>query len=257
MAAPLPSPLERLQLPPALSGAAGSKKLGRGHRDWRPFAGPLSPASVRHALVILNALFAWLTEAGNLAGNPLALARRRRAPNRPRITRYLSHDLWDAVKETVAAMPVATERERLYPARCRWVLTVLYPGGLRAAEVTGTPMGTFWTRTSGVLHFSTHLLRQSLFSHRVELGAAFNGIVFFQSHLQTPLSTYSSLDQYARQYVESVSARSGQTADEKVRQMIVALMPSGECSLARIAGLLGVDVRTIRRRLGARRTTSF
>lgn len=89
-----------------------------------------------------------------------------------------------------------------------------------------------------------------IFSHRVEFGAAFNGIVFFQSHLQTPLSTYSSLDRYAQQYVESVSARSGQTAAEKVRQMIVALMPSGECSLARIAGLLGVDVRTIRRRLG-------
>jgi len=29
-------------------------------------------------MVILNALFAWLTEAGYLAGNPLALARRRR-----------------------------------------------------------------------------------------------------------------------------------------------------------------------------------
>ncbi|CAG9185499.1 hypothetical protein LMG23992_05560 [Cupriavidus laharis] len=40
-------------------------------------------------MVILNALFAWLTEAGYLAGNPLALARRRRAPTKPRITRYL------------------------------------------------------------------------------------------------------------------------------------------------------------------------
>lgn len=59
---------------------AGSKKLARNHPDWRPFAGPLSPASV---LVILNALFAWLTEAGYLAGNPLALARRRRAQRLP------------------------------------------------------------------------------------------------------------------------------------------------------------------------------
>ncbi|KWR79302.1 integrase [Cupriavidus sp. IDO] len=124
----------------------GSKKLARNHPDWRPFAGPLSPASVRHALVILNALFAWLTEAGYLAGNPLALARRRRAPSRPRITRYLSHELWATVKETVEAMPVGTERERLHAARCRWVLTVLYLGGLRAAEVTGTPMGAFFCR---------------------------------------------------------------------------------------------------------------
>ncbi|QUN32401.1 tyrosine-type recombinase/integrase (plasmid) [Cupriavidus sp. KK10] len=125
---------------------SGSKKLARSHPDWRPFAGPLSPASVRHALVILNALFAWLTEAGYLAGNPLALARRRRAPTRPRITRYLSHNLWDAVKATIEAMPVATERERLHAARCRWLLTVLYLGGLRAAEVTGTAMGAFFCR---------------------------------------------------------------------------------------------------------------
>ncbi|MBP0625160.1 tyrosine-type recombinase/integrase [Cupriavidus sp. LEh25] len=129
---------------------AGSKKLGRAHPDWRPFAGPLSPASVRHALVILNACFAWLTEAGYLAGNPLALARHRRAPTQPRITRYLSHELWDAVKDAVAAMPgttdTATARERLHAARCRWLLSVLYLGGLRAAEVTGTAMGAFFCR---------------------------------------------------------------------------------------------------------------
>lgn len=66
---------------------AGDKKLARGHPDWRPFAGPLSPGSVRQAMVILNALFAWLTEAGYLAGNPFALARRRRAPTKPHIPR--------------------------------------------------------------------------------------------------------------------------------------------------------------------------
>ncbi|WP_354687529.1 tyrosine-type recombinase/integrase [Cupriavidus necator] len=125
---------------------ASRKKLARGAPGWRPFAGPLSPASVRHALVILNALFAWLVDARYLAGNPLALARRRRAPTKPRITRYLSHELWQAVKDTVAAMPTETARERLHAARCRWLLTVLYLGGLRAAEVTGTAMGAFFCR---------------------------------------------------------------------------------------------------------------
>lgn len=125
---------------------AGSKKLSRSHPDWRPFAGPLSPGSVRQAMVILNALFAWLTEAGYLAGNPLALARRRRAPTKARITRYLSHDLWETVKDTVAAMPTEMARERLHAARCRWVLTVLYLGGLRASELTTTTMGAFFCR---------------------------------------------------------------------------------------------------------------
>jgi integrase len=133
---------------------ASRKKLARGAPDWRPFAGPLSPASTRHAMVILNTLFAWLVDAGYLAGNPLSLARRRRGPPKPRITRYLSHELWQAVKDTIEAMPgangthtdTATERERLHAARCRWLFTVLYLGGLRAAEVAETRMGAFFCR---------------------------------------------------------------------------------------------------------------
>lgn len=135
-----PLPAERW----VLSG--GGKKLARSHVDWRPFAGPLSDASVRHALVVVNACFAWLTEAGYLAGNPLSLARRRRAKSQPRITRYLDHDMWALVKETIEAMPVSTERERQHAARCRWVFTVLYLGGLRAGEMTGTSMGDFFVR---------------------------------------------------------------------------------------------------------------
>lgn len=125
---------------------ASRKKLARGAPDWRPFAGPLSPLSVRHAMVILNALFAWLVEAGYLAGNPLSLARRRRGQAKPRVTRYLSHEQWQAVKDAVAAMPADTERERLHAARCCWLLTVLYLGGLRAAEVAGTTMGAVFCR---------------------------------------------------------------------------------------------------------------
>ncbi|GAB2446533.1 hypothetical protein GCM10027081_54690 [Cupriavidus yeoncheonensis] len=125
---------------------AGNKKLARGHPDWRPFAGPLSPSSIRQAMVILNACFAWFTEAGYLGGNPLSLARRRRGPTQARITRYLSHALWDAVKDAIEAMPTDTDRERLHAARCRWLCTVLYLGGLRAAEVAGTTMGAFFCR---------------------------------------------------------------------------------------------------------------
>ncbi|GAB7549417.1 hypothetical protein CS8_091220 [Cupriavidus sp. 8B] len=97
-------------------------------------------------MVILNALFAWLTEARYLAGNPLALARHRRASTQARVTRYLSHDLWATVRDTVAAMPTEAARERLHAARWRWVLTVLYLGCLRASELTATTMGAFFCR---------------------------------------------------------------------------------------------------------------
>lgn len=136
-----PQPAERWVL-------AGKKKLARSHPDWRPFAGKLDASSVRQALVVLNACFSWLTEARYLAGNPLALARNRRRRNaaKLRIERYLSHDQWAEVMATVEAMPVTTERERLHAARCRWLCTVLYLGGLRTSEVLGATMGAFFSR---------------------------------------------------------------------------------------------------------------
>ncbi|WP_432260219.1 hypothetical protein [Cupriavidus sp. TMH.W2] len=43
-------------------------------------------------------------------------------------------------------MPTDTACERLHAARCRWVLTVLYLGGLRASELTASHMGAFICR---------------------------------------------------------------------------------------------------------------
>ncbi|AWG45850.1 MULTISPECIES: hypothetical protein [Massilia] len=54
------------------------RKHPRSDNRWRPFAGPLSTASQRQAGVILNSTFAWLVNAGYLAGNPLSLSRHRK-----------------------------------------------------------------------------------------------------------------------------------------------------------------------------------
>ena len=58
--------------PAATWVAGGGRKHARSDARWRPFYGPLSPASQRQATVILNALFSWLVQAGYLAGNPLS-----------------------------------------------------------------------------------------------------------------------------------------------------------------------------------------
>ncbi|MDD3352840.1 phage integrase family protein [Zoogloea sp.] len=47
----------------------GIKALRFGPR-WRPFVGPLSPASQRYTVTILRGFFAWLVEVRYLAGNP-------------------------------------------------------------------------------------------------------------------------------------------------------------------------------------------
>ena len=100
--------------------AGGGKKHPRDDARWRPFYGPLSPASQRQAMVILNVMFSWLVEAGYLAGNPLSLSRHRARKAKPRITRYLDPELWLEVKAYIDAMPKETNRERAHYFRVRW-----------------------------------------------------------------------------------------------------------------------------------------
>ncbi|WP_246174197.1 tyrosine-type recombinase/integrase [Paraburkholderia hayleyella] len=121
-------------------------KYPRGDARWRPFNGPLAVASQRQALIILNAMFAWLVHAGYLRGNPMALLRQRTQRSAPRITRYLSTSLWDEVKCFIAQLPEASERERAYAARSRWLATLFYLQGMRISEVANGQMGHFMRR---------------------------------------------------------------------------------------------------------------
>ncbi|WP_374193492.1 tyrosine-type recombinase/integrase [Trinickia mobilis] len=126
--------------------SANGGKYPRGDARWRPFNGPLSPASQRQALIILNAMFTWLVNAGYLRGNPMALLRQRAKRSAPRVTRYLSVSLWDEVKEFVQQLPQETEAQRAYYARCRWLTTLFYLQGMRISEVAGGQMGNFFRR---------------------------------------------------------------------------------------------------------------
>lgn len=113
---------------------------------WRPFAGPLSQSSQRQAGVILNSMFAWLVNAGYLAGNPLSLSRQRKLSRAPRVQRYLDDDLWQEVKATIDALPRDTPRERERYFRLRWLMTLCYLCGLRIAEIAENTMGNFFSR---------------------------------------------------------------------------------------------------------------
>ncbi|MGF6648547.1 tyrosine-type recombinase/integrase [Paraburkholderia sp. GAS82] len=132
--------------PPAIWVAGGGRKHPRSDARWRPFYGPLSPASQRQAMVILNVMFAWLVQAGYVAGNPLSLSRQRARKTPPRITRYLDPGLWQEVKVYIESMPRETTRERFHYCRVRWLFTLLYLGGLRITEVSDNTMGRFFSR---------------------------------------------------------------------------------------------------------------
>ena len=131
---------------PAQRWVMTGRKVARADPSWRPFAGPLSPSSQRQAFVILNTLFAWLVDAGYLAGNPLSLSRQRAHKAKPRVTRFLEDDLWQAVKASIDAMPRDTARAQEHYARVRWLISLLYLMGLRISEVVSNTMGGFFRR---------------------------------------------------------------------------------------------------------------
>jgi integrase/recombinase XerD len=124
--------------------ADGGRKYPRHDPRWRPFYGALAASSQRQAMIILNALFAWLVQAGYLAGNPLSLSRQRSRRAKPRITRYLDRELWNEVKLHIDSLPKDTPRERERYLRARWLFTLFYLGGLRISEVSGNTMGRFF-----------------------------------------------------------------------------------------------------------------
>jgi integrase/recombinase XerD len=138
-----------LGTPPAHWVMGSGRKLPRSHPDWRPFAGPLSPASQRQAMVVVNSMLSWLVQVGYLAGNPLALLSRsrRKSPTAARVERFLEEDLWAEVRVTVASMLRGSPREQASHARARWLLSLLYLCGLRVSEVVGNHMGDFFCRT--------------------------------------------------------------------------------------------------------------
>jgi site-specific recombinase XerD len=94
----------------------------------------------------MNTLFAWLINAGYLAGNPFSLSRRLARKAKPRVTRFLDDDLWQAVKTSIDAMPRNTAREQEHYARVRRLISLLYLMGLRISEVVTNPMGGLFRR---------------------------------------------------------------------------------------------------------------
>ena len=129
--------------------------------DWRPFRGPLSPASRRQSLVILQGLYAWLVEAGWVAHNPFRLMRdkRRRLDNRQtRIERYLEAPLW-AWLWAWLNRPVeegASARQCFEWQRRRLAFGVAYLLAPRIGEMSAARMGDFhrregrwWWRVTG------------------------------------------------------------------------------------------------------------
>ncbi|MDZ7852903.1 MAG: site-specific integrase [Halomonas sp.] len=125
----------------------------RSRRDprWRPFRGPLSPASRRQSLVILQGMFAWLVEAGWIGHNPFRLMRdkRRRLDNRQgSIERYLERPLWDWLWGWLnrPAKQDDSPRRRYELTRRRLLFGFAYLLAPRISEMSAARMNDFQRR---------------------------------------------------------------------------------------------------------------
>ncbi|GJG94211.1 AraC family transcriptional regulator [Cupriavidus pauculus] len=76
----------------------------------------------------------------------------------------------------------------------------------------------------------------------------FDGIVCVASDLEAPLPSYDPvMAQQVKRYLGTLLAQSDTSMTDKVRKLVHALLPSGMCSVDRVAQQLGVDRRTVHR----------
>jgi AraC-like DNA-binding protein len=78
----------------------------------------------------------------------------------------------------------------------------------------------------------------------------FDGIVCHASDLDTPLPSYDPvMAGQVKRYLGALLAQANTTMQDKVRKLVYVLLPTGRCSVDRVGQHLGVDRRTVHRRL--------
>ena len=99
-------------------------------------------------------------------------------------------------------------------------------------------------------------IHERVFGRDVEFGHDFNGIVFLKQDLDAPNpSADPAMAVYAQQLVDAGVARGAPDMAARVREHVVKLLGTGHCSIDAVAKHLGVDRRTVHRRLAESLTT--
>jgi integrase len=112
--------------------------------------GPLSPASRRQSLVILQGMYSWLVEAGWVAHNPFRLMRdkSRRLNNQTRqVERYFEQPLWAWFWRWLhRPLPSTNPREHFERIRHQVIFAFAYLLAPRISEMAAAQMGDFYCR---------------------------------------------------------------------------------------------------------------
>lgn len=120
--------------------------IARSDEAWRPFIGPLKPASRNQSLTILNAGFGFFTQMGYLKYNPLQLLFKRdlrqQINKSGKIDRYLEHDLWNFLWNFIRKQPNSNDKEVVYQRKI-FLFSLLYLLAPRISEIANHTMESF------------------------------------------------------------------------------------------------------------------
>jgi AraC-like DNA-binding protein len=95
-------------------------------------------------------------------------------------------------------------------------------------------------------------VHRSVFGADLEFGSEFNGIVFSAADLDRPNPTADpALAEYARTFVESLPKAHESSVAREVSKAVYLLLPLGRASIVQVAQGLGLNPRTLQRRLAA------
>jgi AraC-like DNA-binding protein len=98
-------------------------------------------------------------------------------------------------------------------------------------------------------------IHRSMFRVAVEFNASFNGIACATRDLNASLTDADSrLAPYARRLLDQALSYAGESSTYSARQVIIALLPLGRCTVDQVAKTLGMDRRTLHRHLLAEGT---
>lgn len=96
----------------------------------------------------------------------------------------------------------------------------------------------------------------AFFGRRVRFNQDFNGLVCDARALREPRATGDAVAAgFARRFLDAELQASQDGARPRCQALILALLPSGECTAARVAGMLRIDRRTLHRQLAAQGTS--
>ncbi len=96
----------------------------------------------------------------------------------------------------------------------------------------------------------------AFFGTTVRFGGDFDGITVYTKDLDAPNSHADpELRRYASQFLDGGATDRGGDIEGRVRELIELLLPTGRCSVDQVARSLGVDRRTVHRRLAAQNQT--